>query len=241
MLELLRSAQYEEARARLKAGEGSDADLEAYDVLLSLRDRLRFKDYLGAKRMLEKNAAFVQDYVDLAQIYQGLEALDSDQLETLDSWKNHPQLASEAWCASGLVLIRSGRKEEAREAFNQALALDKGHYRALTNLGNLLHEEGQLEEAIATYLRSLEMNPDFAGTHHNLAAAYRKQKKLDKSVYHLKRSQQLTLRPAFAGRNAQSPSGGSSNYPATSGGLGFLRRWWVWVVLILLAWWFLRS
>ena len=101
----------------------------------------------------------------------------------------------------GLVLQTLGRLEEAAACFQQALVLkpdsDDGYtslgnvyaamgrldeaeasYRraskfpqAYSNLGNLLDDQGRFTEAIASYRRRVEMKPDYADAHHNLALA----------------------------------------------------------------------
>ena len=40
---------------------------------------------------------------------------------------------------------------------------------AYLNLGNVLKEEGEVEEAIASYRKAIELKPDFADAHKNLA------------------------------------------------------------------------
>ena len=45
---------------------------------------------------------------------------------------------------------------QARRAYARVLEMEPAHAEALVNLGRLLHEEGELEEAVALYRRALE-------------------------------------------------------------------------------------
>lgn len=231
MRELLQAGDLENSRARLKAGEGSPADLAAYEILIEVRDRLRQRDYFGLGKFLERAGSELEGYIDLAQFRAGLEVLDHGDSEALEAWKGVPYLAAEACCAQGVQWARAGQTEQARAAFEQALRLDPGHYRSLTNLGNLALEAGEAQVAIDWYQKALALNPDYPGTHHNLAAAYRKLRQLDKSVYHLKKSQQLTLRPPSRGGSLGGGSASRSPVSYTP----WWRRWWIWLVLAVVA------
>lgn len=238
MHELLAAGDLEACRIQLKAGEGSPADLAAYEILVEVRDRLRQRDYFGLGKFLDRVASDLEGYLDLVHFRAGLQALDESDVQGLEVWKTTPYLAPEVCCAQGVQWARAGQTEQAREAFEQALVLDPGHYRSLTNLGNLALEAGQPQQAIELYQKSLALNPDYPGTHHNLAAAYRRLRQLDKSVYHLKRSQQLTLRPPARG-GSLSGSGPGSSRPAPNYN-PWWRRWWIWLILAVVAYYWLR-
>lgn len=94
----------------------------------------------------------------------------------------------------GTALIYDDRLEEAAAAFQSALDRDPGHYRALTNLGNLALEAGRTDDAIAAYERALKLNESFANAHHNLAVAYRRKGQVGRSVRALRRAQRLMQR-----------------------------------------------
>lgn len=69
------------------------------------------------------------------------------------------------------ALARSGRAEEALELYRE-LARDEGatavsHY----NLGRLLSDRGEMEDAVAHLRRAVELAPDFGNAHYNLATA----------------------------------------------------------------------
>jgi tetratricopeptide (TPR) repeat protein len=64
--------------------------------------------------------------------------------ESIDEWL---ELASE---------LEVQAPAQARRAYREVLALDPGHVDALVNLGRLLQEGGEVEEAVALYGRAME-------------------------------------------------------------------------------------
>jgi tetratricopeptide (TPR) repeat protein len=64
--------------------------------------------------------------------------------------------------------LEDGAPEQAREAYQRALALDPRHYGANLNLGRLLHESGDLQAAERHYRLALTVEPDDAGALFNL-------------------------------------------------------------------------
>lgn len=67
-----------------------------------------------------------------------------------------------------LVYLHDGRRDDAREALEQALALDPGHAAANTQLGIMLREDGEFTAAEAAYRRALETEPGHGLAHYNL-------------------------------------------------------------------------
>lgn len=65
-----------------------------------------------------------------------------------------PQAEADRWYEVGCETEISARNR-AMEAYRQALSLDPDHPHANINLGRLMHEAGQLEEAEAHYRRAL--------------------------------------------------------------------------------------
>jgi tetratricopeptide (TPR) repeat protein len=233
--QVIRSGRYEEARSRILAGEEGNADGLA--VLLELRDWLRLKEYGRAQKLLEQDGDLIAGYLDVSQAKAAVEAFEMEDESTLVSYLDDPHFGAEAWAALGLVRIRRGNWQEAREAFDSALQRDPGHYRVMTNLANMTLEAGQTDEAIRMYEEVLKLNPEYALAHHNLGAAYRKKGQIDKLVYHIKRGQRLQMRPAA--RPPRSIVPGSSAplpVPERRPFLGsFGSRWWLWLLVGVLV------
>ena len=75
---------------------------------------------------------------------------------------------AEAWFNLGCELDTSS-PEEARHAYEQALALDAGQVDAHVNLGRLLHRGGDTVGAETHYRAAITLAPDDAVAHFNLA------------------------------------------------------------------------
>lgn len=71
----------------------------------------------------------------------------------------------------GTVLDRKQRWEEARVHYEQALAINPFHTRAMNNLGVGLDRRGQTQAALALYHRALAIAPDDAEVLSNLGSA----------------------------------------------------------------------
>lgn len=82
----------------------------------------------------------------------------------------------------GVVLVRLGRRDEAREAFIDALELNREYAPSLTNLGNLELEQNHVEQAILYYKQAIAAQPEYPGAHHNLGVAYRRLGRLGDAV-----------------------------------------------------------
>ncbi|MBF6595738.1 MAG: tetratricopeptide repeat protein [Thermaceae bacterium] len=234
--ELIQTGRYDQARAHLLRGEQGNTD--ALAVLLELRDWLRAKEYGRVRKVLAQEGSLLEPYLEPTRVQAALEAFEGETETALEPYLQDPHLGGEAWCSLGLLRIRGGNHEGANQAFERALERDKGHFRAKTNRANLLQEEGRLEEAIAAYQEVLQLNPDYALAHHNLGAAYRKKGDLSKSVYHVKRAQRLQMRPPSRTLRASVADPNPLPRPAWAG-LG--SRWWVWLIVIAIAYFLLHR
>jgi tetratricopeptide (TPR) repeat protein len=67
-----------------------------------------------------------------------------------------------------IVYLKDGRREDARAALDDALAIDPGHAAANTQLGVLLREEGKFQDAERAYRKALATDPSHALAHYNL-------------------------------------------------------------------------
>jgi tetratricopeptide (TPR) repeat protein len=72
----------------------------------------------------------------------------------------------------GTLLDALGQREEARRAFERALALDPGAAYVWTNLCYLSFQAGDFDAASVRCRRALTLDPGFAPAHNNLALVY---------------------------------------------------------------------
>lgn len=99
----------------------------------------------------------------------------------------------------GVARVGMRRLDLARADFTAALECVGGYPPALTNLGNLLLEDGQLEAAIARYEAAIAADPDYAIAYLNLGVAYKRAGRVGESVRALRRAQRIEL-PSFFSR-----------------------------------------
>lgn len=78
--------------------------------------------------------------------------------------------------------------EGAAKEYRAALAKDPNHFRALNNLGTVLHRMGQYAEAIEYYNRVLQIEPTYVRAMENAALAYRSLGKTSQAIEYWKRS-----------------------------------------------------
>lgn len=76
------------------------------------------------------------------------------------------------WLAIGVSTLEQGKLESATAAFAQAVVLDPKNARARRFLGLTLGKRGWLDGAEQEIRKSLELDPDDAGAHFNLAVFY---------------------------------------------------------------------
>ncbi|MEE9211354.1 MAG: tetratricopeptide repeat protein, partial [Phycisphaeraceae bacterium] len=80
--------------------------------------------------------------------------------------------------------------------FAHALETMPGHPTLLTNLGDALESQGNLDAAIDHYRQALQVTPDYVPAHSNLGEALRSQGKLNEAIRHFR--QAIKLRPDSA-------------------------------------------
>lgn len=95
-----------------------------------------------------------------------------------EAYPNRP----EPWHRLGLLRLRAGEREAARQLWRESLARDGRFAPSLVNLGNLSLEDGELEAAEEWYRRALEADPGYAPAYHNLAVLERRRGRLASAV-----------------------------------------------------------
>src|SRR6266850_2015048 len=95
-------------------------------------------------RLKKKQKAEVAQLFEHARTYHEAELL-------LTQAVNAEPRSAEAHLHRGIVLYALQRFEEARDAYQRAIALKPGYAVALNNLGNVCLSLGRFEEAIGNY------------------------------------------------------------------------------------------
>ncbi len=97
----------------------------------------------------------------------------------------------EVWFQKGLQAYQGGRRSEADEDFERALAADPERPEVLNNLGILRLEEKRYTEAEALFRKALAVDPEYARAHLNLAGALWGQKKQAEAVAEARKAAEL--------------------------------------------------
>ena len=61
----------------------------------------------------------------------------------------------------------------AKDLYNQVLAINPNHMQALNNLGNVLEQLREYQEAINCYEKTIGIDPNFAGGHNNIGIIFK--------------------------------------------------------------------
>ena len=242
--QLLEQGRLAEALRRYQETEAPQANVvEAFRLLTQLQDALRERNFERARRRLEdlEPQAPLFDYqalsVQLTQLEVASQALGPhtperalEQLEPV----HQPLFQAEVQTLRGTGLIFMNDSEGAAAAFHRALEFDPKHYRALTNLGNLSLEAGEVDTAISYYQQALAVNAEFANAHHNLGVAYRRKGQIGKSVRSLRKAQGASQRKLREEAQQTMKRG-------LSGSLQRYGRWLLYAVLAGILYFVLRA
>jgi tetratricopeptide (TPR) repeat protein len=208
----LRRHAFEEALARQRAlGLIDQSDPEVLTMLEQLIDcqkAIRSGDYVAARKAV--HPGWTQLEPTLASSAQAIEWIASGQAAQYEQALElaHPLALADAHNSLGKLAVNTDLAK-SEEHFKRALEADPKHHRALTNLGNIELERGEVAQAIERYREAIKLSPDYATAHNNLAAALRRTGKLSESVAALKRAQRLTVKQVSAStRDSTNVTGG---------------------------------
>jgi tetratricopeptide (TPR) repeat protein len=143
----------------LKAGDSAAAiagleALTAQQPTLAEAHLLLGQAYLRANRKDDAQAALVRGF-----------SLKPDAAFPLDAQD------PEDYFAAGNALATLGQFELALKAYDTTLKLQPGRANAVTNIGVVYYQQGQLDQAIAQFKQALTIEPEDADTHYLLGAA----------------------------------------------------------------------
>ena len=94
----------------------------------------------------------------------------------------------------GVARIGLEQQDGARADFTAALEARPAFAAALTNLGNLLLEEGEVEAAIRRYENAIAADRDYALAYHNISVAYKRTGRIGEAVRALRHALRLEQR-----------------------------------------------
>lgn len=98
--------------------------------------------------------------------------------------------------AAGNQYMHQGSFEQAIDCFLKALEIEPKDAAISHNLGVACHETGQLEKAISHFRRTVQLNPDLAEAHFNIANVLRIQSGVNEAVIAAYQSA-LAIRPDY--------------------------------------------
>ena len=93
-----------------------------------------------------------------------------------------------AWKILGVLFGQTGRKSDALNANQKAVALSPQDALAHNNLGTTLKELGKLEEAEVSYRQAIVLKPDYAEAHSSLGCIMYEKRDMDSATYFFKKA-----------------------------------------------------
>jgi protein O-mannosyl-transferase len=97
----------------------------------------------------------------------------------------------------GLLLMNTGRTDEAMVHFLKALEINPNYGDAHYNLSLLLEKMERTDEAMAHYRKALEFDPNYADAHNNLGHLLMNRGRTDEAMAHFLKA--LEINPNFGG------------------------------------------
>jgi len=113
----------------------------------------------------------------------------------------------------GIIYSQLKLYEDARQAFEHALALKPKFAYAVNNLGSVYFAQGNLKKAEKFFKKAIHLKTDEASFHMNLGSIYLERQKIDDAMVEFRKS--LALDPDILSKNSAVilPGSGSSESP----------------------------
>jgi tetratricopeptide (TPR) repeat protein len=132
------------------------------------------------RKTLQLKPGFTMAHFNLAIIFQAQGQLTNATLHYQQALAMQPNFV-EALANLGTVLQLQGQLQSARQCYQQAL-----HYRndaqGQFNLGTVLHDLGEHDQAILAFRAALQLNVEFADAWNNLGETLRDKGEMDETV-----------------------------------------------------------
>jgi predicted TPR repeat methyltransferase/cytochrome c-type biogenesis protein CcmH/NrfG len=127
----------------------------------------------------------------LGEIYQVLDDIPAAIRSYQRAIKYSPAANANANNDLALLYMHTGKKDEARKLFEEALQADPKHAIIMNNLGKLEREDGRLEASLRWFKKAIETKRDYAVAHMNIGTLYAKMKDGPHAVAHLRKALEL--------------------------------------------------
>lgn len=108
----------------------------------------------------------------------------------------------------GAAHNRLGQKAGAKEAFRRAIELDENYAEAYLNLGLLLADDGQCEEAERLLRKATQLNPNSHAAHGRLGVLLQELGRHSEAELEFKRALEIDPADSIANAYLNSPAGG---------------------------------
>ncbi|MBF0358895.1 MAG: tetratricopeptide repeat protein [Magnetococcales bacterium] len=106
------------------------------------------------------------------------------------------ELNSEEALHRGISCHQSARFNEALQWYKKSIAINPKNAVALSNMGAILRNQGELAEAVVSYQKAITIKPDFADAYSNLGNTLKDQGKLDEAVASIQKA--IAINPGSA-------------------------------------------
>lgn len=195
-----RQGRTEKAFEHLRiAVELAPQDAENYLALGRLY--LEQKNLPAAQETLSKalfyNPSLTAARIELGNVYLEMKRTDWAIEEFSAALQNNDVLSVYAWFGLASAYHQEKQYEEAENAYRQVLARDPQNTAALQNLGNVLMDTGQIDEAVSVYQQAVQISPN-SGLYSNLAVAFLRQKDYKKALTNYQQAVRLEPNSAAA-------------------------------------------
>jgi len=159
---------------------------------VALIKKSRLKEAIwNLKKALRINPEYAGAHINLGKAYEKIEKLDM----ALESWQEALRISPEEASPHYKTLPalprkikkeyppKNGEKEEKNEHIKKALELFAE--------GRKYFEEGNLEKAIESWQKAVELNPEFSEGHLNLGTAFKERERPEDALYHYNKAIEL--------------------------------------------------
>jgi len=163
-----------------------------------LRHMQRGLGYLGEGKVdqsieelqtvIRRRPDFVPGHFALARAYATKGDLANAEMEYRRVIQLNPHSDS-AFNNLGFVLLEAKKLPEARQTFQQLLALDRNHANAHYGLASVAYAEGDYQHSIDEYRQAAQLEPDMEGVYYRMGQAQFKLKLYDDAIYSFLREQ----------------------------------------------------